>query len=303
MPPYVENDLVFHEADTFEYNPFDRYCAAEIEVANMDDQGNNRLIKVANDWSASIVRDGSLPSTGFEINTAPATGDSFTTQINALCDTMKANKALVENSCGLHVHIDARDFSAADIAKYAALWRKIENTMFSLVPTYRNSHYSKVLGNRLEMPLLMLNARNSTSRLADKVYASGAGTRLEDYRHRSKPCERYYAVNLHSWFHRGTVEIRMHHGTIDAKKILNWSILNMSILESSRNLTASELNNPEFLKSDEDKLAFIVAVSPPHIREWIIDTYNFFTQKDGEFIFQATKRHECLERSEPQFNA
>jgi hypothetical protein len=293
---FTENELVFHDSQDFNYNPFDRYCAAEIEVSKMCTTYDDELVSVANKWSASIVRDGSLPSTGFEINTAPSAGDKYTQQINEICGVLKSGQAFVDKSCGLHVHIDARDFSSSDIAKYAKLWSKIEDTMFRLVPSYRNSHYSKKAASKINVNIEGMTARKATRALADKVYAPNVN--IGDYRARSKPSERYYAVNLHSWFHRGTVEIRMHHGTVIASKILNWSILNMAILEASRNISTFNLNTVSFLSGADEQLAFILAVSPSHIRPWIYDTYNFFSRIDGEPVFEATNRHDVAELSE-----
>jgi hypothetical protein len=43
---------------------------------------------------------------------------------------------------------------------------------------------------------------------------------------------RYFGVNFHSIFYRGTLEIRYHCGTTNAQKILNWVSLHQQILDS-----------------------------------------------------------------------
>lgn len=44
---------------------------------------------------------------------------------------------------------------------------------------------------------------------------------------------RYWALNLHSWFFRGSIEFRMHHGTIDGEDILNWALLVGNMVEQA----------------------------------------------------------------------
>jgi hypothetical protein len=76
---------------------------------------------------------------------------------------------------------------------------------------------------------------------------------------------RYHNVNLHCfWDRHGTVEIRSHGGTIDAKKILMWVRLHQKIVDK---LETMELNDIKF--DGNLHKAFIDFVEEPVLQEYV----------------------------------
>jgi hypothetical protein len=303
MSIFQDNPLKFWDGKTNDLNPSDRYMSAEIEVAHApNDAYHNNIIDALDEWSASSVRDGSLPSTGFEINTAPASGDMYIKQLDDICDSLKKAGGFVNNSCGLHVHVDARDYNYEKMLRYIKLWNLIENGMFSLVPASRaNSGYCAKIGDHW-VDNIAYNNRNRTNRrkfahtvddVLTSVYDDSAATAAK-YKTSRRPGQRYKAINIHSWVYRGTIENRMHSGTVDAWKIAHWSILNATIIECAAQISDENLNAlSTSLKKDVDhQIAFLVSISPVETGKFVEDRYRFF-QKVAD-----TKSAKLVEQTE-----
>jgi hypothetical protein len=210
------------------------------------------------------VEDGSLPSSGFEINSAPAFGDAFIRQIVEICAALNSEGAKVTEACGYHVHVDARDLSYLDVQRVIRLYAKIESALFSIVPpSRRTSHYCSPCGERY------LNAVN-TGRIPDdkKIEYATYGSTCADHCKRSKYHEsRYAALNLHSWFFRGTLECRMAAGTAREDKVICWALLWANIIDWSKAHTDKDI---EALPHDAWECLLSVAPTA-EVREWLLD--------------------------------
>jgi hypothetical protein len=235
-----------------------RFLGVELEIGGMNEESVSKLKKCAAKWRMSIHADGSIPNSGFEINTSPAKGEAFNEQINEVCDILKEGEAWVDNSCGLHVHVDARDLSADDIFKTLIIWRKIEKKMFGLckrgrarsewcrsmkksfnhyvnLPRWEKQPVFKAKTNIFEKQIQMLKQR---AKFLHNLIEEG---------------DKYTAINfIHlSNGDYGTVENRMHEGTIDKNKILKWAKTNSKLfdlvknisLKDAKKMTATQLMN------------------------------------------------------------
>lgn len=234
-PPlkFFKNKLKFHKSkdDEFKVNKHSRFISTEIEVASIG--SDNGISKIIQQWSGSIVKDGSLPKSGFEINTAPANGDLFIDQITDICIALNNSNATINPTCGLHIHLDARDFSYYDIRNLIKIYSVIEPALFMMVPeSRRTSKYCKPCGNKY-LDVINKNTFDDLKlKLIDDIYDEPSSEgRFDKYGSDS----RYDAMNLHSWFYRGTIESRLFNGSIDSNDILSWSFIWASIMEFSLN--------------------------------------------------------------------
>lgn len=99
----------------------------------------------------------------------------------------------VNDSCGLHVHLDMR---TRDVNECYEKLIKFQNLMFSLVDEDRwENDYCKYAN----------------------VFNRG---------------ERYNAINIEAYHRHKTIEIRLHHGTTNVKVIENWVNLLLKIIDS-----------------------------------------------------------------------
>lgn len=239
----VKRKLKFYHPKQKElkHNSSSRLIAAEIEVAKLKAK-SNALEKMLKKWNCSIVYDGSLPSSGFEINTAPAGGDIFIKQIKEICGELNNAGAIVNKKCGLHIHLDARDFNYKDIQSLIKVYNTIEPCLFAMVEEHRRrSHYCMPCAEKYMKGIPhhswystdgKVKHHNVKNNVVDSVYgANGLPEKKSKYND-----ARYNALNLHSWFYRGTIEYRLLEGTIDPKEIINWGMMWSNILNYALNV-------------------------------------------------------------------
>lgn len=223
---------IFHSATRLQHksNKSSRFIAAEIEVAKISETPVAREVSdLVIRWGGSVVRDGSLPELGFEINTSPASGDLYIDQVYEICAKLKEAGAEVNNKCGLHIHIDARDLNYYDIRRLIKIYAFIENVLFSMVPdNRRKSKYCLPCG--VEYSSLVEAGKLPYAKVkADVIggiYKKDRPERTEKYSQ-----ARYSALNIHSWFYRGTIECRMFEGTIDPQHITLWGMMLANVVD------------------------------------------------------------------------
>lgn len=240
---FFRSELTFHESKRHQrkINPSARYLSVEIEAADINE--GNRVESVVRKWKGSVVVDGSLPSTGFEINTAPAGGDLFVNQVTEICRALNDSSAKVTADCGLHVHIDARDFDYYMVRRLVNVYAAIEPALFAMASkSRRSSNYCIPCGEKYKSAMAdgAAGYKLAKSKIIKTVYAFDTETKKENvYDSRALArlkkekyfSGRYNALNLHSWFHRGTIECRLFNGTVNADKITCWGMLWAAILD------------------------------------------------------------------------
>lgn len=263
--------LTFYSSSKKEFtqNSSKRFIACELEYSNVAHGGD--IEAAAKKWKCSIVGDGSLPDTGFEVCTSPANGDLFIDQIKDLTSALAVGSAEVTNDCGFHVHIDARDFRYWDIRKLIILYQKIENGLFDMVPKSRRKNaFCMPCGVRYLANITTCNRpKLMKKQLIHNVYKEAPNKLFKDKRTEHRVDARYYALNIHSWFYRGTIECRLAAGTRDPIKIINWSLLWVSIIDFVNRESESTIKG-----MSGSELEILLQVAPEGIHHWIIDRTN-----------------------------
>lgn len=253
-----------------------------MEIARSNDNPDF-VIGAAKRWGDAIVEDGSLPDTGYEINTNPTSGDVFIEHVTDICGGLRRAGAIVDTSCGMHCHVGAGDFSYFDLFKLCRLYGAIEDGLFSLVSKSRRN------GNRYaERCKSIYNFRHYTTFKRDLIVALYGEDALELHMgwsikrkkphtnfHRGKDrlsastnkysSARYYALNLHSFYYRQTIEFRHHNGITDATKAANWGMLCASVLDAAQRLTLREIDT---LIAQHDSFELLVAILPQQLQAW-----------------------------------
>lgn len=295
--PYANRTLTFHDAKksitrgsgetayaeivqdigNFKQNAVRRYISCEIEVDRVGKPGKGKMIReVVKRWNDSVVSDGSLSgSHSHETNTAPTMGDLFIKHITEVCDGYALGEATCTASCGLHVHVDTRDFRFYDIRRLLALYNGAERAIFELCePRRLNAKYSQICGkfyaNMSPDPELFKR------QILGKFYGGGTvlpkigGSKGVKEKKRKKYMElRYRALNLHSHFHRGTIEFRHHEGTTDKDEILNWSLSVANFINSAHNTSEARVKELLAMPSRDALLALL----PNKLHPYCIDKW------------------------------
>jgi hypothetical protein len=293
-----------------------RFIGAEIEIAGLRVKQSPTFKALLERLAVNVVDDGSISmhqdcrSGARELVTQPATaGAVWSDMIGDICDQLKAHEARVNSSCGLHIHVDARDLTAFDIKNLVKVYAHIEDVMFSAIaPARRNRHYCKPCGQEyldrfgalagkalktvlprrqyglLTKEELTDNVRRSyegspvlKQRLRESL--KSANDSLRDRQEHKYNDTRYRALNLHSYWHRGTIEFRHHHGTVDAEKIRNWGMVCMSVVDSvATHQTDSDIQRILDMPKGE---ALLHLVKDNEARRWLIKRIKYFTPRKG----------------------
>ena len=202
---------------------------------------------------------------GVEIVSPPMSGIDGLNQIIKFCSVFcKLGK--VNETCGLHVHVDANDWitekmpnkeQAERITALLLRFKSFESLFDAQVAAWRkknNSEYSKASDSEEK---ILAAYKKTVSSQYFKNY------NLEEIA-RALSADRYRKLNIHSLFKFGTVEFRQLQGTLDAEKVIRWIILCLSFLQSAKNITGAY---QEVLKSvaQEMKTSDVSQVVPPSV--------------------------------------
>lgn len=199
----------------------------EIETHKIDTNFDATSLKL----NVASVSDGSI--SGAEYVTGPMTGDTGLNNVKSLCKTLNTKGAVINNKCGVHVHIGGAQFNRRFQILSIMLGMQIQDEMFAMQPESRQSNtYCK----RIPEKYLMLkncfkldnnNRKQSLKYLHEYVTNSSREFNQDRNKKRSHPnghycSSRYKWLNLNNCaFSSGpeTIEFRLQSGTTEFDKI------------------------------------------------------------------------------------
>lgn len=165
--------------------------------------------------------------TGIEfVCSKPLNYTTLDRSIKALSRILVKYDVKVNSSTGFHVHISNKRFlNPKTLKNIVFTWASIEDVMFSTQPRsrYSNSYCKRVLRKYIQ----------------DSDYDLPKAKELLISHLRG--IDRYYALNLSSMSLHGTIECRLHSGTIDSKKVMAW----VDLLIGFYNYCISDYNHEE----------------------------------------------------------
>lgn len=150
--------------------------------------------------------------------------------IQELVRKLRSAGAIVNNKCGIHIHIDASPFNAGTLRNITNIMASKEDLIYKTlqVDVARERQYcKKVEQNFLEE----LNRRKpKTLDQVSRIWYNGEDGRYEHYHD-----TRYHCLNLHSVFQKGTIEFRLFNSTTHAGKIKAYIQLCLAISAQALN--------------------------------------------------------------------
>lgn len=243
------------------FNTKDFTIGVEIECLDSDDTAHTlgglfglspEQITVLQDrvWSGD---DGSVDGDGnsYEFRTLPSSNNEFNTTIKALTDMLSNNGFHTNRSCGLHIHIGEQEkkrLTNANRYKIYVLYAIYKKLLFKLVKGREGNSYCDSRHYKLGHWFFWKQTQREPERIINGIV-----------------CTRYSHINTESWARHSTIEIRMHHGTIDYEEITNWVKLNTIMFDWACKNTYSKLLKLKggfedfertFLNGDESLKAF-----------------------------------------------
>lgn len=229
---------------TYRINPLRRALGLEYEIGSYNDalgQTLGRYADNAGDARLACHRDGSVKPMECEWVTKPIVGDDAHGVLTFMADLLNRSKsAIVNETCGLHVHVDACKESSAAVRRFLYLYLRLEEEIYGRLCARHRSD------NSYCTPLLAYVLKRFPKFTPDTLTDSAAdfkfmtfilslyGARAEDgfdfrvnrsfwerltrnqhafgYDRHNNP--RYCGMNLHSWYRQGSIEWRMKEMTI-----------------------------------------------------------------------------------------
>lgn len=171
--------------------------------------------------------DGSLYNQGVEFDSPILQGDAGLEELANILQICNDNGAEIDHKCGLHVHIDLRDLNKQELVRLFYILRKVESVTRLLVTEERNE-------NQFCSASLTQISTNDRNGFDERVIAH------------CESMQRYSAYNFLSYYDHETVEVRLHHGTINYEEIRNWVLLHLAIVDYAKN------NDAETFQSLQD---------------------------------------------------
>lgn len=135
--------------------------------------------------------------------------------------------AKANSSCGIHVHVDAANHNRQSLKNLIGIMYSKEDILFKALQV--NEDRAEQWCQKVREPMLrkartLSSAETSDLTLLEDIWYEGFPNRSDHYNR-----SRYYALNLHSVFYRGTVEWRCFNSTLHAGKVAAYVNLCLAI--------------------------------------------------------------------------
>ena len=151
-----------------------------------------------------LVTDGSLSGNNtFELVSPILHGEQGLEELEKVCWVLDLCNAKVNDSCGLHVHMDAAEFDLQTWKNLIITYKRLENVIDHFMPrSRRNNSYCRTL----------VAISEASINRASNISALRAA-----FEH-----DRYRKVNLEAYARHRTVEFRQHGGSTNFTKMSTW---------------------------------------------------------------------------------
>ena len=144
-------------------------------------------------------------------------------KIQEMIRLLKNNGARVNDSCGIHVHVDASSHTAQTLKNVVNIMASKEDILYkALKVQVDRERYCKKADLRFLDAIN--NHRPRTLAEIEQMWYNGASRRYQHY-----DDSRYRALNLHSVFSKGTIEFRLFNSTLHAGEVKSYIQLCLAI--------------------------------------------------------------------------
>ena len=163
--------------------------------------------------------------------------------IDSLMEWRDMYQARVNSTCGFHVHFNSIDKTPEEIANIAIVYQKYQKVLKSMMPPSRqSSNWCRDAEMDVDILRRVSDEKDLISEYYEFMGSSPSNDKYND--------ARYCGINIHSRYYHGTIEFRLHSGTINKTKISNWiSILNIIILKGIEVSKFSDDNFKSWMES------------------------------------------------------
>lgn len=165
--------------------------------------------------------------------------------IQELVRKLRAGGARVNDSCGIHVHVDASSHTPQTLRNIVNIMASKEDLLYKTLQVQVNrEQYCQKADTRF---LDELNhKRPRTMDEVEDMWYNGRGGRYNHYDN-----SRYHALNLHSVFSKGTIEFRMFNSTLHAGEVKSYiqlclAISHQALVQRGASRIKTQLENEKY---------------------------------------------------------
>lgn len=192
-----------------------------------------------------VVRDASV-SDGCEVVSPKLIGERGVAQAVTVAKVLQNMGCRVSKSTGFHLHVDAADLSAPQLANTGICFLWFETFFDHIMPeSRRGSHNTFITSNRskfggygaeaLNAGIAAIKAVEGQSKFrVTNAINPGCRCQHEGFASRCNCVARYSKMNARAVNHHGTIEFRQHSGTIEHEKVENWIRLMVQFVEKAK---------------------------------------------------------------------
>lgn len=133
--------------------------------------------------------------------------------IQELIRSLRGAGAKVNDSCGIHIHVDASNHNVQTLRNLVNIMASKEDLLYKALDVdVEREHYCRKADTRFLDALQ--HRRPKTMDELEHIWYNGRNGKYDHY-----DSSRYHALNLHSVFSKGTVEFRLFNSTLHAGKV------------------------------------------------------------------------------------
>jgi len=233
-------------------NGINRHLSIESEVITEFDDVDEYIDNEGSPKGFDIVSDGSLTGGGIEFkHYAPVIGDDIRRTILGLENHNENAQNYVDESCGIHVHFNARDFRFKELKTLCIIMNHIDDYIIESLPIERrDSDYAK----RFLASYNDIRECRNIVELANWYYKVVNNSAINRDKYNQA---RYIGTNIHARFYHGTIEFRYHEGSIETLPILKWIDFLYEIMQSVKEIASRSTKKGRDIEKiiyDKDKI-------------------------------------------------
>lgn len=209
------------------------------------EDASGRIWTICSDASVT----GSYNGDGGEFVTPVCTYEDIETVQECIRALRKAG-AKVDNSCGLHIHVDGKNHTAKSLKNLVFTFKAKQDLIYKAAGAEdrKENYYCKPLDDELIGGIKKLR-KVTDETIKDTWYGTYAPYGNRDAHYNDS---RYHGLNLHSMWYRGTVEFRLFHATLHAGEVRAYINLCLAMSAAAINSTRA---SAEVLDNGNEKYA------------------------------------------------
>jgi hypothetical protein len=183
----------------------------------------------------NVVRDGSL--NGGNLNGEIVSPILTYSDLDALQNIVRAVReagARADSSCGIHIHVDGSRFTVRSVMNLINMIQKYEPILErALGVAAHRRHYCKSIDRAF-----VARVAAAKPKTMKELQTAWYGYELQSSPSRYD-ASRYHAINLNSFFYRGTVEFRYFNGTLHAGEVKAYVQFVLALAQRAQTMRAA----------------------------------------------------------------